>query len=74
MVSRELKRIVEQLNAKVEDFDALNVELKIEKEWRQKLQSDTVQEKEKGMAINMEIARYKLMAEVIIQLDQKMAK
>ena len=54
---------MELLNVKLEAADALNVELRIEKEWRQKLQAETMAEREKDMEARMEVARLRLLEE-----------
>ena len=54
---------MELLNVKLEAVDALNVELRIEKEWRQKLQAETMAEREKDMEARMEVARLRLLEE-----------
>ena len=59
---------MELLNVKLEAVDALNVELRIEKEWRQKLQAETMAEREKDMEARMEVARLRLLEEA--RLDQ----
>ena len=54
---------MELLNVKLEAVDALNIELRIEKEWRQKLQAETMAEREKDMEARMEVARLRLLEE-----------
>ena len=66
-LSKELSQALELLNVKMEAVDALNVELKIEKEWRQKLQADSVAEKDKEMEARMEVARLRLLEEARFQ-------
>ena len=61
---------MELLNVKLEAVDALNVELRIEKEWRQKLQAETMAEREKDMEARMEVARLRLLVEA--RLDHKL--
>ena len=37
----------------------------LDSEWRQKLQAESIFEKDKDMSLNMQLAQYKLIAEVL---------